>query len=140
VHTANGKVGFSHLLSEPVDLSSSVAENDCLCNCQTFYQRCMHKKREVGSVRVVEITKSIEFPILLLDSYKELLDTLQSQFITLDENPNGVGHEFGSHLQNIVREGSGNYNDLSSGGKVSVDIVNLVLESLVEQLIRLVEN
>jgi hypothetical protein len=35
VHTANGKVGFSHLLSEPVDFSPRVAENDGLCDCQS---------------------------------------------------------------------------------------------------------
>jgi hypothetical protein len=35
-------------------------------------------------VRVVEITESVEFPVLLLDSYEELLDALESQLVSLD--------------------------------------------------------
>jgi len=32
MHAADGKVRFSQLLSQPVDLSTGVAEHDGLCN------------------------------------------------------------------------------------------------------------
>jgi hypothetical protein len=106
----------------------------------SIYHKRFSQQSGPENIRVVEITKGIEFPVLLFNSDEELLDSLECQLVSLDENPDGVRHEFGGHFQNIVRKGSGDDNDLSGRGKVSVDIVNLVLETLVEQFIRLVKN
>ncbi len=94
----------------------------------------------VANVRIVEIAKCIEFPILLLDSNEELLDAFKSQLITLDQDSDWVGHELGRHLKHVVRQGSREDDDLSGGREVSVDVVDLVLESLVQQLVRLVKH
>jgi len=48
-------------------------------------------------------SQGIVFPVLLLDGNKELLDTLKGQLITLDKHSDGVGHEFGGHVENVVR-------------------------------------
>ncbi len=48
VHGRDGEVLAVHLLCEPVDLSSGVAEDDSLCNGQ-----CL-----------VDIAKSLQFPLL----------------------------------------------------------------------------
>jgi len=90
--------------------------------------------------RIVKITQRIELPILLLDGDEELLDSLERQLITLDKDPDRVGHELGGHLEDVVREGGRENDDLRRGREVSVDVVDLVLESLVEELIGLIED
>ena len=55
-------------------LSPSVAENNCLSDCQS----------------VVEVTQGVKLPILLLNCDEELLDALESQLVTFDQNPHGV--------------------------------------------------
>ena len=105
-------------------LPPCVAENDSLSDCQC----------------IVEIAECIEFPVFLLHSNEELLDTLKRQLITLDENANGVCHELRCHLQNIIGQRGAEKDDLSCGGKVSVDIVNLVLEPLVQEFVCLVKH
>lgn len=124
VHTADSKVRLSHLLCQPVNLASCVTENDRLRNRQS----------------VVQITKRVKLPVFLFDGDKELLDSFKSQFITLDENSDRVGHELGSHFEDVMRESGGDNNDLGGGREVSVDVVNLVLKSLVEELIRFIKN
>ena len=88
---------------------------------------------------IVQIAESVEFPFLLLHRDEELFDALKGQLITLDEDTNWVGHEFGRHLQNVVREGSAQQDDLRGRWQVSVDLIDLVLETFVQQLVRLVE-
>lgn len=124
VHARNGKVGLAHLLGEPVDLAASVAEDDGLGDCE----------------RVVEIAESVEFPFLLLDGDKVLLETLESEFVTLDEDTDRVGHEFGRHVEDIVGEGSGDDHYLGAGRQVAIHIVNLLAEAAVEQLVGLIKN
>ncbi|KAI6751992.1 hypothetical protein HG531_006688 [Fusarium graminearum] len=110
VHAADGKVGLAHLVGEPVNLAACVAENDSLCD------------------------------ILLLDGDEVLLETFEGQFVTLDENTNGIGHELGSHIENIVRQGGTDDHNLGGRGKVSVNIVDLLSESLVEELVSFIED
>jgi hypothetical protein len=81
---------------------------------------------------------SLEF--LLFDSDKELPDTFQGQFITLDQDPDRVGHELGRHLEHIVGQSGGKNDDLGRGRQVSVNVVDLVLETLVEQLVGFIED
>ena len=96
MHVSNSEVGFEHLLSQPLDLLSSVTEDDCLSDCQGF----------------VEVAKSVEFPFFLLHSNEELLDSFESKLITFHQNANGIVHELRRHLQNFMWKGSRNKNHL----------------------------
>lgn len=124
MHAADSKVRLSHLFCQPVDLASGVTENDRLRNGQS----------------VIQITKRVKLPVFLFDGDEELLDSFKSQFITLYEDSDRVGHELGSHFEDIMREGGGDNNDLGGGREVSVDVVNLVLETLVEEFVRFIKN
>jgi len=106
------------------NLSSSVTEDDGLGDRQC----------------IVQVAESVEFPFFLLHRNEELFDTLKRQLVTLDEDANWVGHEFGRHLQNVVRERGAQQNNLRGRREVSVDLINLVLETLVQQFVRLVEH
>jgi hypothetical protein len=88
---------------------------------------------------IIQVAESVEFPFLLLHSDEELFDALERQLITFDEDANWVGHEFGRHLQNVVRKRGAQQDDLCGRWEVSIDLVDLVLETLVQQLVRLVE-
>jgi len=66
-----------------------------------------------------------------------LLDALKSQLVTLHQDADGVRHELGGHLKHLLRHSSGNEAHLRVGGQVAIDIVNLVLEALIQQLVRL---
>lgn len=124
VHAADSEVGLAHLVGQPVDLAPGVAEDDSLSDGQC----------------VVEITQSVKLPVLLLDGDEVLLETLEGQLVTLNKDANGVGHELGRHVQHVVGEGSRHHDDLRGGREVSVHVVDLLSESLVEQLIGFVEN
>lgn len=89
---------------------------------------------------VVQVAKGVEFPVFLFYGDEELLDALKRQFVTLDENADGVSHELGCHLEHIVREGSAEKDNLGCGGEVPVNVVDLVLEALVEKLVSLVQD
>jgi hypothetical protein len=52
-----------------------------------------------------------------------------------NDSPNRVGHEPLGHLQHVMRQSSTQNDNLGSRGKVSVDVVDLILESLVQQLV-----
>lgn len=90
-----------HLLSEPVDLPPCVAENDGLGDGDGL----------------VEIAERVELPLLLLDGDVELLDTLEGQLVPLDENADGVSHEFLRDLQNLGGHGGGEEDDLGVLGE-----------------------
>jgi len=89
---------------------------------------------------VIKVAQRVKFPILLFDSDEELLDTFKRQFITLDKDTNWVGHEFCCHLEDIIRQCGAEKHDLRSGREVTVDAVNLILETLVEELVGLVQD
>lgn len=118
------EVGFTHLLRKPVDLSLCVAEDDGLGDGEC----------------VIQITQSVKLPVFLLYSNEELLDSFKGKFITLDQDPDGVCHEFRCHFEDIVWESSRKDDDLCLRWQVAVDIVDLLLETLVEKLICFVEN
>lgn len=124
VTTHDCKVCLSHLLGQPVDLSLCVAEDDGLGDGEG----------------VVEITEGVKLPILLLYGDEELLDPLEGQLVSLYEDPDRVGHELCRHLEDVVGEGGREDDDLGRGREVAVDVVDLLLEALVEQLVRLVED
>jgi hypothetical protein len=66
-----------------------------------------------------------------------LLDALKSELITLHQDADGVGHKLGGHFKNLLRHGGGDKADLCVGRQVTINVVNLVLEALVEQFISL---
>ena len=61
---------YLHFFSKPVNLPLSITEYDSLCYCQ----------------RIVEVTQRVKFPLFSLHSNKELFNTFQSQFITVNNN------------------------------------------------------
>ena len=105
-----------HLLGKPVDLSAGVAEDDSLGDGDGL----------------VEIAEGVELPLLLLDGDVELLDTLAGQLVPLDENTDGVPHEFLRDLQNIGGHGGREEDDLGALGEQLEDVVDLLGETTLE--------
>ena len=124
VHGRDCEVGLAHLICEPVNLATCVAEDDSLCDGKG----------------IVEIAKCIELPLLLLNGNEILLQAFERQLVTLDKNTNGIGHELGGHLQDIVRECGRDNDDLCRRGQVAVYVVDLLAETTVEELISLIED
>jgi hypothetical protein len=139
VHTADREICLTQLFGKPVDLATGVAENDSLGDGQCVVQITPNMSNE-NAHGEGESLQGVVFPVLLLDGDKELLDTLQSQLVTLDKDSDGVSHELCGHLQDIGRERGRNDNHLSRGREVSVDVVDLVFETLVEQLIGFIKD
>ena len=88
---------------------------------------------------VVQVAQGVKLPVFLFHCHEELFDAFQCQFITFHENADGVGHKFGGHFQNIVRQSGTQDNDLSSRWKIPVDIINLILEAFIQQFIGFVK-
>lgn len=124
MHAGHGEVGLSHLLRQPVDLPTSVAEDDRLRDGEG----------------VVEVAQGVELPLLLLDRDEVLFQALERQLVTFDEDAHGVGHELGGHVKHIVREGGRDDDNLGAGGKVAIHIIDLLAEAAVKQLVGFVEN
>ena len=89
---------------------------------------------------VVQIAQCVKLPLLFLDSNKVLLQAFKRQLVTLDENANGVGHELGGHLQNIIWKSSRDDDDLSRRRQVTIHVVDLLTETAVEELVGLIED
>jgi len=100
-HGGDCELARVHLLRQPVDLPSGIAKDDGLGD---------------GN-RLVEITKGVEFPLLLFNGNVELLDTLEGQLITLDENSYRITHELLGDLEDISGHSGGEQHDLSVLGK-----------------------
>jgi hypothetical protein len=117
VHGGDSEVTGSELVGEPVDLSAGVAEDDGLCDGDGL----------------VQVGKSVELPLLLLNSNVELLDTLQGKLILLDQNADGVTHELGGDLKNVLGHGGGEENDLGGLRKELEDVVDLLGETTLRE-------
>jgi hypothetical protein len=113
VHGRDSEVTGSKLVGKPINLSSGVAEDNCLCDGDSL----------------VQIRKGVQFPILLLNSNIELLDTLKGKFCLLDQDTDRVAHELGGDLKNILRHGGGEKNDLGGLREKLEDIVDLLSET-----------
>jgi hypothetical protein len=124
VHGGDGEVTGSELVGEPVDLSASVAEDDSLGDGDGL----------------VQIREGVELPLLLLNGNVELLDTLKGKLVLLDQDTDGVTHELGGDLKNVLGHGSGEQNDLGGLRKELEDIVDLLGETTRKHLIGLVED
>mmetsp|Transcript_8644 Transcript_8644/g.17906 ORF Transcript_8644/g.17906 Transcript_8644/m.17906 type:complete len:289 (-) Transcript_8644:672-1538(-) len=124
VHRRHGEVVLPHLLRQPVHLSLCVAENDSLCDGES----------------IVQIAQSIELPLFTLHCHEELTDSLESQLITLHQDPHGVCHELRGHLKHLIGESCGHQHHLRLWGKIAVHVVDLFLETLAKHLVRLVQH
>lgn len=123
--TCRNKV--NHLLWEKKresHFSACVAENHCLSD----------------SEGIVQVTQGVEFPIFLFNSDEELFDAFKGQFVTFHKNSNGIGHELCRHLQNVIGQCCAKQNNLSCRREVSIHVIDLVLETLVEELVSFIEH
>lgn len=113
VHGGDSEVTSSELVGEPVDLSAGVAEDDGLGDGDGL----------------VEIGQGVELPLLLLDGNVELLDTLKGKLLLLDQDADGVAHELGGDLKNVLGHGGGQEGNLGGLGEQLEDVVDLLGET-----------
>ncbi|KAK5624747.1 hypothetical protein RRF57_000463 [Xylaria bambusicola] len=112
VHGRDGEVTGGELVSEPVNLSACVAENDGLGNSDSL----------------VQIRECIEFPFFLLNS--------DGKLVFLDEDTNWVAHELGSDLEDILRHRGREKNNLGGLGKELEDIIDLFGETTLGNFVK----
>jgi hypothetical protein len=124
VHGGDGEVTGSELVGEPVDLPAGVAEDDSLGDGDSL----------------VQVGESVELPVLLLDGNVELLDTFKGKLVLLDQDADGVAHELGGDLEDVLGHGGGQENDLGALGKKLEDVVDLLGETTRQHLVGLVED
>lgn len=124
VHAGDREVRITHLVREPVDLAARVAENDCLRDGEC----------------IIQIAEGVELPLFLFDRDKVLFQSLEGQLVTLDKDPDGIGHELGCHVEDIVWERGAHNNNLRGWRQVAVDVVDLLAESSVEEFVGFVQD
>ena len=69
--------------------------------------------------RVLEHDAQVEGP----SDKSHLLDALERQLVTLDEDADGVGHELGRHLEHVGGHRGRKDHDLRLRRQVAVDVV-----------------
>lgn len=69
-----------------------------------------------------------------------LFNALEGKLVTLDEDLDGHVHELLRHVQHLLRHGGADQHHLGRGRQVPVDVVDLLLEALVEHLVRLIDH
>lgn len=119
VHGRDSKVAGGELVGEPVDLSAGVAEDDSLGDGDGL----------------VQVGQGVELPLLLLDGDVELLDTLKGELVLLDEDTNGVAHELGGDLENVLGHGGGQQNHLGGLREQLEDVVDLLGETTLREAV-----
>jgi hypothetical protein len=124
VHGGDGEVTGSELVGEPIDLPAGVAEDDSLGDGNSL----------------VQVGQGVELPVLLLDSNVELLDTFEGKLVLLDEDTDGVAHELGGDLKDVLGHGGGEKDDLGGLGQELEDVVDLLGETARQHLVGLVED
>jgi hypothetical protein len=124
MHTADGEVCLAHLVCQPVHLTTSVAEDDSLRNCQS----------------IIQVTESVKFPFFFLHSDEILFESFKGQLVTLDEDSNRICHEFRGHVQHIIGQRSRNDDDLGCRREVAINIVDLFAKAPVEQLVGFIKH
>jgi hypothetical protein len=124
VHGRDGEVASSELVGEPVHLSTCVAEDDGLGDGD----------------RLVQVREGVELPLLLLHSDVELLNTFKGEFVLLHKNADWVAHELGGDLEDVLRHGSREQDDLSRLWQKLEDVVDLLGETAGQHLVGLIED
>mmetsp|Transcript_133927 Transcript_133927/g.232437 ORF Transcript_133927/g.232437 Transcript_133927/m.232437 type:complete len:287 (-) Transcript_133927:373-1233(-) len=123
VHERNSELLLIHLIGQPVHLPSGVTENHRLGDGYT----------------VIQIHEGLQL-VLLFDGNVELLNTLQSQSLLLDQNAPGVAHELGRQIQHVWRHSGREKCNLDVLGKELEDLVDLLGETLRQHFISFVQN
>jgi hypothetical protein len=113
MHGRHSEVTSSELLSEPINLSTGVAEDNSL--------------RDGDSL--VQVRQGIEFPFLFFDCNVKLLDTLQGQLSFLDKDADRVAHELGGDLQDVLGHRGRKQDNLSRLRKELENVVDLLRET-----------
>jgi hypothetical protein len=113
VHGADGEIFLGQFVSQPIDLSARVAENNGLRDGDSF----------------IQIGEGIEFPIFLFDGNVELFDTFKSEFVLLDEDADGIAHELLGDFKDVRRHCGREEDGLGVVGEELEDVVNLVFET-----------
>lgn len=116
VHGRDGEITGSELVGKPVDLAAGVAEDDGLGDGDSL----------------IQIGEGIELPLLLLDGDVELLDTFKGKLVLLDQDADGVAHELGGDLKDVLGHGGREKDDLGALGKELEDVVDLLGETTLE--------
>mmetsp|Transcript_8434 Transcript_8434/g.16798 ORF Transcript_8434/g.16798 Transcript_8434/m.16798 type:complete len:385 (+) Transcript_8434:377-1531(+) len=124
MHCCHCKIRFPHLVCQPVHLLLCVAKNHCLSHCQ----------------RIIQVTECIKLPFLFFYRDKKLFDPLQRQLIPLNQNPDWIVHKLPRHLEYFHGQSSRHQHHLRLRGQIPVNIINLFFETLVEHLIRLIND
>jgi len=124
VHGGDGEVTGSELVGEPIDLPAGVAEDDGLGDGDGL----------------VQVREGVELPVLLLDGNVELLDTFEGKLVLLDQDADGVAHELGGDLEDVLGHGGGQEDDLGALGQKLEDVVDLLGETARQHLVGLVED
>lgn len=119
VHGGDSEVAGNEFVSEPVDLSTGVAENDSLGDGDGL----------------VEIGEGIELPFFLLNGNVKLLDTFEGKFGLLDQDADGVAHELGGDIQDVLGHGSGQEDDLGGLGQELENVVDLLSETTLPNML-----
>jgi hypothetical protein len=124
VHGRDGEVTGSELVGEPVDLPAGVAEDDGLGDGDGL----------------VQVGEGVELPVLLLNGNVELLNTFKGKLVLLDQDADGVAHELGGDLEDVLGHGGGQKDDLGALGQKLEDVVDLLGETARQHLVSLVED
>jgi len=123
VRGGNREILRSHLVRQPIDFSSRVGEDNRLRDRQRF----------------VQIDQRFELPLFLVDVDVELLDTFQSQFVSLDQNSHRLGHKLASNFQRFRRHSRTENANLQLWRQQLENVVNLILETSGQHLIGFVQ-
>ena len=89
---------------------------------------------------LVKLDQSSEFLAVFLHGNVELLDTVQSELLVLDQDSDWVLHELFSHFNDFWRHGSREKTNLDISGQVFEDLSDFIDESSAEHFISLVKN
>lgn len=113
VHGRDSEVTGSELVGEPVDLAAGVAEDDGLGDGDGL----------------IKIGEGVKLPLFLLNGNVELLDTFEGELVLLDKDTDGVAHELGGDLEDVLGHGGGEKDNLGGLGEELEDVVDLLGET-----------
>jgi hypothetical protein len=113
VHCADGEIFLGQFVSQPIDLSARIAENNGLRDGDSF----------------IQIGEGVEFPIFLFDGNVELFDTFESEFVFLDEDADGIPHELLGYFKDVRGHCGREEDSLGVVREELEDVVNLIFET-----------
>eukprot|EP00955_Chlamydomonas_euryale_P102321 365412-Chlamydomonas_euryale.AAC.15 len=123
VRRRHSVVALAHLVGQPVDLAARVGKDDRLCDGQ----------------RLIQVAQCVQLPVLLVDVDVELLDTLEGQLVTLDQNAHRLVHELACDLERLRRQRRRKHANLDLRWQQLENVVDLILKAAREHLISLVQ-